>query len=68
MQLLLVARAHGYEANPWSGFDFKTVIADLGLDPLRFVPVMCVAIGKPDASVTPLQTQRYPAEQLTEFI
>lgn len=68
MQLLLVARAHGYEANPWSGFDFKTVIADLGMDPKRFVPVMCVAIGKPDPSVTPLQTQRYPAEQLTEFI
>ena len=67
MQLLLVARAHGYEANPFSGYDFKTVIPSVGLDPERFVPVMAVAVGKPAPGVDILQTQRYDAKTLTEF-
>lgn len=68
MQLMLLARAHGYEANPFSGYNFKTVISSIGLDPKRFVPVMCVAIGKPDATKEVLHTQRYDAKTLTEFL
>ncbi|NDQ31362.1 nitroreductase family protein, partial [Lactobacillus paracasei] len=45
MQLLLTARAHGFDANPWYGYGFKTIIPTLGLDPKRFGPVMAVAIG-----------------------
>lgn len=66
MQLLLIARAHGYEANPFSGVDFKTIVATLGLDPKRFVPVMGIAIGKP--AETPLKTDRYDSKTLTEFL
>lgn len=68
MQLLLTARAHGYEANPWSGFDFKTVISAIGLDPKRFVPVMCVALGKPAAGADILKTDRYDTKTQTEIL
>lgn len=67
MQLLLAARAHGYEANAFSGYDFKTIIPSIGLDPTRFVPVMGVAIGKPAKGADILQTTRYDAASLTEF-
>lgn len=66
MQLLLLARAHGYEANPWSGVDFKTIISTLGLDPKRYVPVMAVSIGK--SAEQPLKTERYDVKQLTEYL
>ena len=66
MQLLLLARAHGYDANPWSGYDFKTIIPTLGLDPKRFVPVMAVAIGK--TAEQPLQTERYDVKQLIDYL
>ncbi|MFD1429190.1 MULTISPECIES: nitroreductase family protein [Lacticaseibacillus] len=59
MQLLLAARAHGYEANAWSGYDFKKIIPAVGLDPKRFVPVMAIAIGKPAAGADILKTDRY---------
>ncbi|KRN28110.1 nitroreductase [Lactobacillus selangorensis] len=68
MQLLLIARAHGYEANPWSGFDFKTIIPTLGLDPKRYVPVMAISIGKPAAGEKVLKTDRYDPKTQTEFL
>lgn len=67
MQLLLTARAHGYEANAFSGYDFKTIIPSVGLDPKRYVPVMGVAIGKPAKGADILHTTRYDAANLTEF-
>ena len=66
MQMLLVARAHGYDANAFSGIDFEKMIPTLGLDPKRFVPVMGVAIGK--ANEEPLHTQRYDAKTQTDFL
>lgn len=66
MQLLLLARAHGYEANPWSGVDFKTIITTLGLDATRYVPVMAISMGKP--AERPLKTERYAAKSLTEYL
>jgi len=66
MQLLLVARAHGYEANPIAGYAADKVATTFGLDPQRFVPVMAVAIGK--AEETPIDSNRYDATSLTEFI
>lgn len=66
MQLLLAARAHGYEANPWSGYDFKTIIPAVGLDPQRFVPVMAVSIGK--AAEQPLETERYDVDGLIDYL
>ncbi|WP_238650872.1 nitroreductase family protein [Paenibacillus piscarius] len=46
MQLMLAARAHGYDTNPIGGYE-KDQIAELfGLDKERYVPVMLISIGK----------------------
>ncbi|MGV0167862.1 nitroreductase family protein [Furfurilactobacillus sp. WILCCON 0119] len=66
MQLLLIARAHGYEANAWSGYDFKKIIPALGMDPERFIPVMAISLGK--AAEEPIKTDRYDATSQTEFL
>lgn len=65
-QLLLVARAHGYDANAFSGIDFEHMIPTLGLDPKRYVPIMAVAIGK--QAQEPLHTTRYDVKTQTEFL
>lgn len=48
MQLMLVARAHGYDTNAIGGFEQDKIAEAFGLDPNRYVPVMIVAIGKSD--------------------
>ncbi|MFB9768660.1 nitroreductase family protein [Lactiplantibacillus modestisalitolerans] len=66
MQLLLVARAHGYDANPIAGYAADKVAVTFDLDPQRYVPVMAVAIGK--AAAEPITTTRYAGTEVTEFI
>ncbi|GEL13312.1 nitroreductase [Lapidilactobacillus concavus DSM 17758] len=66
MQLMLIARAHGYETNPIAGYAADKVAATFGLDPERYVPVVAVAIGK--GTEKPIDSQRYNAEELTQFI
>lgn len=66
MQLMLIARAHGYDTNPFSGIDFATIISTLGLDPKRYIPIMGIAIGKSDAE--PLHTSRYDTKTQTTFL
>ena len=66
MQLMLVARAHGYEANPMSGYYFDKVAPALGLDGDRFIPITSVAIGKPDGDFT--KSVRYNVDEVTDFI
>ncbi|MBC1501347.1 nitroreductase family protein [Listeria weihenstephanensis] len=46
MQLMLVARAYGYDTNPIGGFERREVTEAFGMDAERFVPVMIVSIGK----------------------
>ncbi len=46
MQLMLVARRHGYDTNAIGGFEEDKLAKTFGLDPNRFIPVMIVAIGK----------------------
>ncbi|KAI7265922.1 hypothetical protein KC345_g8349 [Hortaea werneckii] len=46
MQLMLAARAHGYDTNAIGGFE-KDQIAELfGMDKERYIPVMLISIGK----------------------
>ena len=66
MQLLLIARAHGYEANPMSGYDFAKVAPTFGLDGDRYIPVTAVAIGKPDGEFT--KSVRYSVDDVTDFM
>lgn len=46
MQLMLVARAHGYDTNPIGGFEKDQIAEAFGLDKNRYVPVMLITIGK----------------------
>ncbi len=46
MQLMLVARAHGYDTNPMGGFEADQLAEAFDLDPERYEPVMIVSIGK----------------------
>lgn len=65
MQLMLVARAHGYETNPIGGFEANQLAAAFDLDQERYVPVMILSIGK--AAETGYESVRLPAEKLTTF-
>lgn len=66
MQLMLVARAHGYETNPIGGFEEDQVVEAMGFDKDRYVPVMIVSIGK--AMEKGHDSLRLPAERVTTFI
>ena len=46
MQLMLVAREHGYDTNPIGGFEEDRIAETFGIDPNRYVPVLIVAIGR----------------------
>ncbi len=46
MQLMLAARAHGYDTNPIGGFEADQLAAAFNLDQERYTPVLILAIGK----------------------
>ena len=46
MQLMLVARAHGYDTNPIGGYEKELIAEAFGLDKERYVPIMLISIGK----------------------
>lgn len=66
MQLLLIARAHGYEANPMSGYDYDRVVGTFGLDNDRYIPITSIAIGKPDEQYK--ESSRYSVKDVTDFM
>ncbi|WP_461227181.1 nitroreductase family protein [Lacticaseibacillus suihuaensis] len=67
-QLMLVARAHGYETNPIGGYDTTKAAKLFGLDPTRYVPVMAIAIGKPAKNgKDEMKSARYPVAQVLHF-
>lgn len=65
MQLMLVARFHGYDTNPIGGFEEEKLAEAFGLDPERYVPVIIIAIGKSDYKAH--SSVRLDAEDITVF-
>lgn len=65
MQLMLVARAFGYDTNPIGGYDKKKIAETFGLDKERYVPVMLLTIGK--AANEGFQSYRLPVEATTTW-
>lgn len=63
MQLMLVARAHGYDTNPMAGFEQDQIVRAFDLDDERYVAVMVLSIGK--AQVEEYETIRLNSEQIT---
>ena len=60
MQLMLVARAHGYDTNPMAGYDKDQIAEAFGLDKERFQPVMLISMGK--AAQEGFPSYRLPVE------
>jgi len=65
MQIMLAARAHGYDTNPIGGYEKDQINEALGLDTERYVPVMLLAIGK--AGKEGHQSYRLPVERITDW-
>ena len=70
MQLMLVARAHGYDTNAIQGYNSKVAAEKLGLDPERYVSNMAIAIGKADPAYLnqEVQSSRYALEEVCQFL
>ncbi|MDP4096354.1 nitroreductase family protein [Paenibacillus sp. P96] len=62
MQLMLVARAHGYDTNPIGGYEKDEIAEAFGLDAERYVPVMLISIGKAADSGYP--SYRLPVDKI----
>ncbi|MHC5217775.1 nitroreductase family protein [Enterococcus sp. LJL128] len=65
MQLMLVARAHGYDTNPIGGFEADQLAAAFDLDSERYVPVMILSIGK--AAEEGYESIRLSPEKFTDW-
>ena len=65
MQLMLVARAHGYDTNAIGGFEEDKLAAAFDLDPERYVPVMILAIGESDYEYH--ESVRLDVSDITKF-
>ncbi|ESU32239.1 NAD(P)H nitroreductase [Bacillus sp. 17376] len=65
MQLMLVARARGYDTVPMGGFNKQQFIEKFNIDD-RYMPVLLLALGKAAAPGHP--TTRIPVEEIVEFI
>lgn len=65
MQLMLVARSHGYDTCPIGGFDKDKIAEVFDLDKSRYVPVMLVSIGK--AADNGFKSVRLPIDQIAQW-
>lgn len=65
MQIMLAARAHGYETNPIGGFDKQNITETLGLDKERYFPIMLLSVGK--AAEEGYTTVRLPVEDVATW-
>ncbi|ADM71244.1 Putative NAD(P)H nitroreductase YodC [Paenibacillus polymyxa E681] len=65
MQLMLVARAHGYDTNAIGGFEKDQIAEAFGLDKDRYVPVMLISMGKGINDGHP--STRLPIDQIAQW-
>ncbi|AFS71861.1 nitroreductase family protein [Exiguobacterium antarcticum] len=65
MQLMLVARAHGYDTNPIGGYEKDQIAEAFGMNKDRYVPVMLLSIGKAVDAGYP--SVRLPINDITDW-
>ncbi|MCM3573628.1 nitroreductase family protein [Mesobacillus subterraneus] len=65
MQIMLIARARGYDTVPMGGFNKQQFIEKFNIAE-RYMPVLLLPIGK--AAVQGHPTTRIPVEEIVEFI
>jgi len=65
MQLMLAARAYGYDTNPIGGYEKDQVTEAFGLDKERYIPIMLISIGK--AADNGHTSVRLPIDQVAQW-
>ncbi|MCT0161173.1 nitroreductase family protein [Lactiplantibacillus pentosus] len=65
MQFMLVAKDHGYDTNPMTGFDAAGFTKILNLDAQRYQPLLLVSIGK--AAVAGKMAEHQPLSTLVDY-
>lgn len=65
MQLMLVARSHGYDTCPIGGFEKDQIAEAFDLDKDRYVPVMLISIGK--AAESGYKSVRLPINKVAQW-
>ncbi|WP_298834270.1 nitroreductase family protein [uncultured Planococcus sp.] len=65
MQLMLVARAFGYDTNPIGGYEKDKIAEAFGMEKDRYIPVMLISIGK--ALNEGFQSYRLPVDTITTW-
>ncbi|WP_145146790.1 nitroreductase family protein [Paenibacillus xylanexedens] len=65
MQLMLAARAHGYDTNPIGGYEKDQIAEAFGMDKERYQPVMLISIGKSAKEGHP--SYRLPVDTITTW-
>ena len=65
MQLMLVARSHGYDTNAIGGYKKDGLAKAFGLDEDRHVPILIIALGKADEEG--FESVRLDASDVTTF-
>lgn len=65
MQLMLAARAYGYDTNPIGGYEKDKIAEVFGLEKERYIPVMLISIGK--AAEKGHHSVRLPIEQVAQW-
>lgn len=66
MQLMIVARYHGYDTCPIGGFNRDLINDAVGYDKQRYKPVMIISIGK--AADNGRTTLRLPLEDTVKYL
>jgi nitroreductase len=65
MQLMLAARARGYDTNPIGGYDKSRIAEAFGMEKDRYVPVMLISVGV--AAKEARKTTRLAVERVAEW-
>lgn len=65
MQLMLVARSHGYDTCPIGGYEKDKIAEVFDIDKDRYVPVMLISIGK--AADNGFKSVRLPIDQIAQW-
>lgn len=65
MQLMLSAKAYGYDTNPIGGYMKSELTEVLGLDPKRYEPVIVLTIGK--AAEVGKESVRFSVNEVTQW-
>ncbi len=65
MQIMLAAKAFGYDTNPIGGYARESLGEIFGLEKERYIPIMLISIGK--AAESGKASYRLPVDTVTKF-